>query len=133
MPRGLASRLNGHTKTRRRPHPLLEQTPGSACVMPCRLAAGRVRRTFLRMQKQSAFEGKVERARATLDIEATNLLQMELIELSGQDPETWILQYSVAFRDAITEESDYFAQLYHTDHEACLEILKEKIDTHVLH
>lgn len=85
------------------------------------------------MQGQSAFEGGVQRPEGKLDIEATNMLQMELMELSGQDAEAWIEKYSAAFRAVIDEEPSYFAQLYHVDHEACLQKLKEKLDARVLH
>jgi hypothetical protein len=85
------------------------------------------------MEEQPAFESGAERPNGALDIETTNMLQMELMELSGQDPESWIRQHSAAFRDVINEDQSYFARLYQTDHEACLHALKEKLDARVLH
>lgn len=85
------------------------------------------------MQEQPSFEGGTDNTSTKLDIETTNMLQMELIDLSGQDPEVWISEYSAAFRDVIDEDETYYARLCHVDHEKCIRVLKEKLDARILH
>lgn len=70
--------------------------------------------------------------RQSLDIETTNAIQMRLMEMSEDNPETWVDAHAATFRELVSTHPEW-VRAYENDPEACVAIIKKALEERILH